>query len=141
MTKKPKAFELTTHRGLRGMWAPWPCPPDTRVPKSELRAALLESTLGHCFYCWAELEEIEIEHMKPKSRGGPDLPFNFVPSCSKCNRQKHNLNTAEFQFIKGLRCGNLSFSFMLCPEKEPRDWLCCHSKNFEQKLLRHNFPL
>lgn len=43
-----------------------------------------------CAYCGIELDSlsVQIDHVIPISRGGPDWPSNLVPSCSLCNLRK-----------------------------------------------------
>lgn len=45
------------------------------------------------------------------------------------------------RFVRGLRVGDLSFSFPqdAIPQAQ-RDWLCCHSPSFEKSLIVHNMP-
>lgn len=55
-----------------------------------------------CPYCGKDLYEgnirrkIEIDHFFPISRGGQDFPWNLLPSCKECNRQKKNKMPYEF---------------------------------------------
>jgi 5-methylcytosine-specific restriction endonuclease McrA len=129
---------------------------DARVARKE-RARLHASTDGRCFYCglpvrledesptrdWILLDRHDrmvTEHKNPLSRGGPRTRDNAVPSCECCNSRKGALTADEFRFQRGLRAGSLSFSFACEPERHQRDWLCVHSRSFEQSLIRHNSP-
>ena len=40
-----------------------------------------------CVYCGTE-GNLTLEHMLPRSRGGPDIPENAVWVCASCNSQK-----------------------------------------------------
>ena len=42
-----------------------------------------------------DLTETDVDHIIPKSRGGPDLPWNKRLLHLKCNRRKHSKLTAE----------------------------------------------
>jgi hypothetical protein len=80
------------------------------------------------------------DHAHPRSRGGTDEIDNLVPSCFHCNAAKGWLTLEEFRLVRALRAGNLSFAF---PGEEPlpqRDWLCCHSKEYERTLVVANQP-
>lgn len=48
-----------------------------------------------CIYCGSE-ENIETEHIIPKSLGGPDNSDNLIDSCNNCNRKKTNMHVFEF---------------------------------------------
>ncbi len=53
---------------------------------------------GRCFYCGCvlEVDEIEIDHAYPKSKGGPDHFDNFVAACGPCNRRKRTTPINKF---------------------------------------------
>ena len=62
---------------------------------------IYEKTGGRCFYCGQKLvftaygdvqhpRGWEVDHVKPRSRGGSDDLKNLVPACISCNRQKGN---------------------------------------------------
>lgn len=121
------------------------------------RAKLHASTDGRCFYCgipvriedevprrdWLMLnghDRMVTEHKIPLSRGGVRGSQNTVPSCDDCNSSKGPHTTDEFRMLRGLRAGDLSFSFACEPSRTVRDWLCVHSGSFEQSLIRHNAP-
>jgi hypothetical protein len=41
-------------------------------------------------------DRIEIDHFLPVSRGGQDVPWNILPVCKACNRQKRDKLPSEF---------------------------------------------
>ena len=45
---------------------------------------------GKCFHCGKKLEinQVNIDHYQPKSKGGPNDYYNLVLSCKKCNKYK-----------------------------------------------------
>lgn len=70
----------------------------------EVRARVLAMTDGRCAYCNSVISpgksdgnpEFVVEHVVPKSAGGPDHIANFVPSCAPCNSQKSAAHVVEF---------------------------------------------
>lgn len=113
---------------------------------------------GKCFYCgnpvtnpgcsdgrdWLfarpHLARMVREHATPTIRGGTDDKENLVPGCWSCNGEKGSFTLDEFRFVRGLRQGDLSFSFPFEHPKQRRDWLCRHSDSFERSLIIHNMP-
>jgi hypothetical protein len=63
-------------------------------------------TSGKCFYCSIELTRerdfaephrcFHVDHIVPKSVGGPDHLSNYVPACERCNVSKNAKPFAEF---------------------------------------------
>lgn len=69
----------------------------------EVRQAVLDITGGKCAYCGCELQSerngsdnFVVEHVVPKSKGGPDNIVNFVPSCRGCNNAKSDRHVYHF---------------------------------------------
>jgi hypothetical protein len=60
----------------------------------EMRRKARESYRFRCGYCGVSEEdtgaELEIDHHRPRSRGGGDEPENLVYCCPKCNQYKGN---------------------------------------------------
>ena len=58
----------------------------------ELRQQIIARDNGICQICKKKCDpgEIEIDHIKPVSKGGKTIPSNLQVLCSKCNRQKSN---------------------------------------------------
>lgn len=58
----------------------------------ELRQQIIARDNGICQICKkiCDPSEIEIDHIKPVSKGGKTTPSNLQVLCSKCNRQKSN---------------------------------------------------
>lgn len=81
-----------------------------RNPMSaEVRARVHALTGGKCFYCAHELtlsraetacvvgrRLMHVDHLVPKSCGGPDHESNFVPACEPCNILKGDRAYIEF---------------------------------------------
>lgn len=51
-----------------------------------------------CPYCKEEvpIKKVSIDHILPRSKGGPDTAANIHFTCLKCNRAKGNLLHEEF---------------------------------------------
>lgn len=58
----------------------------------ELRQQIIQRDNGICQICEKRCDpnEIEIDHIKPVSKGGKTTPSNLQVLCSRCNRQKSN---------------------------------------------------
>jgi len=117
---------------------------------------ILNMTGGRCYYCAFPLHlenprdwmiigvcrDFVREHKLPRQRGGENHHSNYVPSCWNCNGIKSTFTLDEFRFLRGLRCGDLSFTFPFeQPNTAGRDWLIVHSESFEKTLILKNFPL
>jgi 5-methylcytosine-specific restriction endonuclease McrA len=49
----------------------------------------IKDRFGHaCAYCGKVLERLEMDHVKPLSKGGTHTAANIVPSCRTCNAKK-----------------------------------------------------
>ena len=64
-----------------------------------VRSQVWDMTSGKCFYCEVQLVRgpdcegdrsnvFHVDHLVPKSAGGPDHLTNYVPSCQTCNISK-----------------------------------------------------
>lgn len=62
----------------------------------EIREYLLEKWGRKCAYCGAEGVPLEIEHIKPRSKGGSDRVSNLTLSCKPCNQKKGNQPIEDF---------------------------------------------
>ena len=68
-------------------------------PKAEDKRLLFHNQKSRCVYCGNKYryDELEIEHMIPKSRGGPDHIRNCQLSCTSCNKAKGTMTDIEFR--------------------------------------------
>lgn len=57
---------------------------------TNLRAFVLTRDRGLCVYCTSN-EVSELDHVRCQSAGGPDLHWNLVASCHRCNKAKGSL--------------------------------------------------
>ncbi|NEQ83029.1 MAG: HNH endonuclease [Moorea sp. SIO2I5] len=62
----------------------------------ELREYLLEKWNRKCAYCGTTDTQLEIEHIKPKSKGGSDRISNLAIACHSCNQAKSNQEVEHF---------------------------------------------
>lgn len=116
-------------------------------------------TGGKCFYCggpvrcraisdgrdWLHISPASSgmvrEHKVPVIRGGQNHKSNYVPACVLCNSIKGPFTTDEFRFVRALQAGDMNFVFPFEPSPQVRrDWLCCHSSEFERLLVEVNMP-
>jgi 5-methylcytosine-specific restriction endonuclease McrA len=80
----------------------------------EVRAAVLQKSQGRCFYCHRKytqepllaknlpklyFNQLEIDHIVPHSKRGPNWKVNYVAACRRCNQLKSNLSIAEFKIL------------------------------------------
>jgi len=54
---------------------------------------------GRCIYCGSK-DRLTVDHILPKSRGGPDSPDNAVWVCQKCNRSKGSKRLYEWKGLE-----------------------------------------
>lgn len=54
---------------------------------------------GCCFYCGEQLtwNSKTVDHVIPKSKGGPHRSWNLVISCSRCNQKKDDSDPTPAQ--------------------------------------------
>ncbi|MFJ9548762.1 RNA-guided endonuclease IscB [Streptomyces erythrochromogenes] len=72
---------------------------DIREPApagSEIREFLLATWKRSCAYCGAAGVPLNIEHVRPRSRGGSDRVTNLVLACIPCNQAKGTATVDEF---------------------------------------------
>lgn len=62
----------------------------------EVREYLLEKFNRTCAYCGAKDTPLEVEHIKPRSKGGSNRVSNLTLACVPCNLAKSNLDIKEF---------------------------------------------
>lgn len=70
----------------------------------QVREQVWNLTGGVCAYCGANLardsstegETFNVEHVVPRSAGGPDNIANYVPACSGCNASKSDKHVLMF---------------------------------------------
>ena len=64
--------------------------------QTTLRAFVIHRDNSTCRYCGKKAKPVELDHVIPRSLGGPNTPWNLVVACHKCNQRKDNQTVAEF---------------------------------------------
>ena len=62
----------------------------------EVREYLLEKWNRECVYCSVKDVPLEIEHIKPRSKGGSNKISNLTLACHECNQEKGNQEIEYF---------------------------------------------
>ncbi|MFB8789520.1 MAG: RNA-guided endonuclease IscB [Potamolinea sp.] len=62
----------------------------------EVREYLLQKWGRKCAYCDVQNVPLEVEHIKPKSKGGSNRVGNLTLACKNCNTRKDNLDVRDF---------------------------------------------
>ena len=73
-----------------------------RVPYKEIpltRRNILERDSNVCQYCQAKGEQLTIDHVIPRSRGGGDTWENLVAACVRCNVRKGSRTPKEADML------------------------------------------
>mgnify|MGYP005813624393 CR=1 FL=1 len=54
---------------------------------------------NYCYYCKKKFprDKITMDHMYPRSTGGPTIPENLLPSCKSCNGKKSDMTYSQFR--------------------------------------------
>lgn len=95
---KAELVEAHNGRAVRSANAsfPWPCivrlKAYVRVPYRRImltRRNILRRDGNRCQYCGSR-DRLTLDHVVPKSRGGPDTWDNLVAACVPCNNKKGN---------------------------------------------------
>ena len=81
---------------------------------------------GHCFHCGKQIKinQVNIDHYFPKSKGGTSDYFNLVLSCKKCNKYKKSSvpkDTKEVNvklFIKAFKDGKIPIAIQNVKQKD-----------------------
>ena len=72
---------------------------DTDPIPDSLRYRVLAESGGRCALCGATNKErlLDVDHIKPRSKGGKNEYDNLQVLCSKCNRSKGNKDDTDFR--------------------------------------------
>ena len=62
------------------------------------RKAIKEKFNCQCVYCGNnyEINQLTLDHVKPRTNGGEDLTSNLVPACRACNQGKGSNNWRDW---------------------------------------------
>lgn len=69
-----------------------------RLTKQE-RRIVYNKMDGHCAYCGRKLQyaNMQVDHVVPLRKGGPDVLDNMLPACRSCNHYKDSLTVQQFR--------------------------------------------
>jgi hypothetical protein len=67
-----------------------------------LRVRIIERDKQTCYMCKRKLaiEEITLDHVRPRSRGGDDSEANLKVACEPCNNRKGDRLPEECEWLK-----------------------------------------
>jgi 5-methylcytosine-specific restriction endonuclease McrA len=103
LLQKAELVESSAGRVIRSpsLAVPWPSivrlKAYVRVPYKKImltRKNIFRRDRGRCQYCGSR-DQLTIDHVFPKSRGGKDTWENLVAACVPCNNRKGNHTLAE----------------------------------------------
>lgn len=55
--------------------------------RKDLRLAIIDRDDGRCVYCGSR-KHLSLDHLRPRSRAGNNLPKNLVTACLTCNKTR-----------------------------------------------------
>jgi len=63
------------------------------------RRQIYDKMAGRCAYCGCEIsiKNMQVDHIKPVSRGGGDDADNLFPACRSCNHRKGTSSLEHFR--------------------------------------------
>jgi ATP adenylyltransferase len=72
---------------------------DTEPVTDSVRYQVLKASGGRCALCGAPKRErpLDVDHIKPRSKGGANEAWNLQVLCSTCNRSKRDKNETDFR--------------------------------------------
>ena len=83
----------------------------TRVPDAEIKEMLVSDhglTCAGCDRQFDDAQYLELDHLRPKSKGGDDDVSNRILLCGPCNRRKSNTLTLDELRAKNETDGKMS---------------------------------
>ena len=99
-----------------------------RVPRGVTRRisrrVLFARDGWQCAYCGSEGNRLTLDHVIPRSRGGPSVWENVVTSCAPCNLKKGNrlLEEASMKLMRPPRPPQPVLFIRLAAPKIPHGW-------------------
>ena len=71
-------------------------------PSTPQRVRIIERDAATCYMCRRKLafEEITLDHVRPRSRGGDDSDSNLKVACEPCNNRKGDRLPEECEWLK-----------------------------------------
>jgi 5-methylcytosine-specific restriction endonuclease McrA len=74
-----------------------------RSAKAQFRASILSDWGRLCAYCGSP-DDLTIDHVRPRFRGGGNDRANLVCCCSPCNRRKGSADWVEWYRDQDFHC-------------------------------------
>ena len=71
-----------------------PCNTNDAPSVNGLREVVMTRDKSRCVYC-GSLQDLDVDHVVPTSRGGPTIKGNLVVSCRRCNNLKGDCVPSE----------------------------------------------
>jgi len=104
-----------------------------------IRYEVLKRAQTRCELCGIhdEVRALEVDHIIPKSKGGPDILENYQALCFKCNAQKKNLDDTDFRDWR-TQYETKQSDCLFC---ELPDAINVLAKNELACILKDNFPV
>jgi len=59
------------------------------------RQSIFDRDGNHCVYC-GDADNLTIDHVRPRSKGGETTAANCVTACRQCNHAKGSMSLADF---------------------------------------------
>ena len=80
---------------------------DPAIPKSKVKPLLIERDGAACAYCGKSKppEDLQVDHVVPRRRGGPDHQDNYKLACQRCNQRKGT--KSEIEYLRELEAERL----------------------------------
>lgn len=98
---------------------------NTRLTASK-KSKIFQRDSYKCIYCGyaGSRDELTLDHVLPKSRGGDDTPFNLVTACYKCNNRKGDRTPEEAGLFlnKTVLKSNIDMHSLLSSMRSNPDW-------------------
>lgn len=74
--------------------------------------AYLLITHNICFYCEKHVQELTIDHIIPRSKGGTNYHLNLIPCCEHCNKWKSSNTLEEWLLLVYTRKSQYSVDYV-----------------------------
>ena len=77
---------------------------DSRIISGSIRYIVLKNAKNRCELCGisGEVKALDIDHIVPINKGGPNVIENMQALCYTCNSQKSDTDSTDFRLWKGM---------------------------------------
>jgi ATP adenylyltransferase len=96
---------------------------DTDPIPDSLRYRVLTESNGRCALCGATKNDrpLDVDHIKPRSKGGKNEHENLQVLCAKCNRSKGNKDDTDFRCYQSHPATDCPFCYANCRDRIAED--------------------